>query len=109
MKPVSLTLVSRIAAALRAPAPDPLQDLLTKEELARAKAKSFAYTPNPGFEPNPLRPYRNLPCPCGSKRKIKRCHGATDYLTTELAAHAREYLRKLSAAGFIEARRSEIR
>ena len=27
--------------------------------------------------PSPSRPHRNTPCPCGSGRKFKRCHGRT--------------------------------
>ena len=57
-----------------------------------------------GFEWNPLRRHRNLPCPCGSKKKIKRCHGKVDALTHEDAEKARIYLRMLSAYGWIEGR-----
>lgn len=34
-----------------------------------------AYAPGPGFVLNPLRKFpRNLPCPCGSQKKFKKCH-----------------------------------
>lgn len=64
--------------------------------------------PNDGFTPNPLRAHRNIPCPCGSKKKAKRCHGVRDFVADVEAKAIRAYLRELSAAGFIEARASEI-
>lgn len=67
------------------------------------------YTPKPGFEWNPLRRYPNLPCPCASNKKAKRCHGAHGIIPAEDAVRVRAYLRELSAQGFIQARRSHIR
>jgi hypothetical protein len=60
------------------------------------------YTPNPGFEWNPLRAYRNVPCPCGSGKKAKRCHGKIDCVPQEMAEFAAEYLARLKEHGFIK-------
>jgi hypothetical protein len=67
-----------------------------------------AYSPAPGYVWNPLKRHRNFPCPCGSGKKIKRCHGRFDALPIEDAKEARRYLRELSAMGFIEGRKEEI-
>jgi hypothetical protein len=66
------------------------------------------YRLKPGFERNVLKRYRNLPCFCGSNEKIKICHGTLHALTTMQAKMARNYLRHLAAAGFIEPRPEEI-
>lgn len=66
------------------------------------------YTLAPGFDWNPLKRHRNLPCPCESGLKAKRCHGKFEVLPHEEVAKVKAYLRKLSALGFIEARPSEI-
>lgn len=63
---------------------------------------------NPGHDWNPLRAHRNLPCPCGSDKKVKRCHGLALTVPTDVAATLRKYLRALSAAGVITARPKEI-
>ena len=62
------------------------------------------YVPKSGFERNPLKRYRNLPCPCRSGRKIKKCHGMSETMTNKEAEMARAYLRELSMHGFIEGR-----
>lgn len=64
------------------------------------------YFLNPGFGWNPLKKHRNLPCPCGSGLKIKRCHGQSETLPLEDIAKCKEYLGKLEAYGFIRSRRS---
>jgi uncharacterized protein YchJ len=61
-----------------------------------------------GFVRNPLKRFRNLPCPCDSGQKVKRCHGLLDALNAEQAKIAREYLRAMSAAGVISVRPSQI-
>ncbi len=66
------------------------------------------YSPNPGFDWNPMRKFRNIPCFCGSKLKAKRCHGRLDALPHDVLPKVKAYLRMLSAAGFIEVRSSEI-
>jgi uncharacterized protein YecA (UPF0149 family) len=38
-------------------------------EVARERLRPLNKTPDPG---------RNDPCPCGSGKKFKRCHGAPD-------------------------------
>lgn len=63
------------------------------------------YSFDPGLERNPLRRYRNLPCPCQSGQKVKRCHGRLDALPKELIPAVKAWLRELSAYGFIEARK----
>lgn len=68
----------------------------------------IVYSPAKGFGFNPLRSFRNIPCPCGANKKAKRCHGRLEFLPEGEIVQVKEYLRKLSAAGFIEARPSEI-
>lgn len=68
----------------------------------------LVYSAKPGFGFNPLRAYRNLPCPCNSGRKVKRCHGMIDILPLEEIEKAKGYLRMLSEVGFIEARESHL-
>ena len=49
-----------------------------RDESARAYA-DFLRGPNPGAQPPPpppLKAGRNEPCPCGSGKKFKKCHGA---------------------------------
>jgi len=36
-----------------------------------------------GYGSNPLRKYRNIQCPCGSKKKAKRCCGTKDRVSPE--------------------------
>lgn len=67
------------------------------------------FSPKPGFQWNPLRRHRNLPCPCKSGRKIKRCHGMFEVLPDEDVAQAKDYLRELALHGFIRTRLSEIK
>lgn len=62
----------------------------------------IAYTPAAGHEANPLKRHRNVPCPCGSGKKAKRCHGRHDFIPEADAKNAKRYLRELSALGFIE-------
>lgn len=69
---------------------------------------STAYTPKPGFGPNPLRSFRNVACFCGSHRKAKRCHGRFDFLPDAHVAEVKEYLMRLSAHGVIEVRPGDI-
>lgn len=66
------------------------------------------YVIAPGFARNPLRRHRNIPCPCGSGKKAKRCHGAEEFVETKMADRIRQYLRELSAGGFITVRPGEI-
>jgi hypothetical protein len=67
-----------------------------------------AYSPAPGHDWNPLRRYRNIPCPCGSNRKAKHCHGRPETLPLGMIEKVKDYLRGLSAQGFIEVRKGEI-
>lgn len=69
---------------------------------------STAYTPKPGFDWNPLRAFRNVACPCGSKRKAKKCHGRLDLLPDAQVAEVKQYLQRLSAAGIIEVRMGDV-
>lgn len=59
------------------------------------------YTIKEGYERNPLRQYRNIPCPCGSRKKAKRCCGRFDALPVELVEALRKYLRSIRAMGFV--------
>ncbi len=52
---------------------------------------AYLYSPKKGQHFNPLTAgkYRNLPCPCGSYGKVKKCHGLfetlddADYITVK--------------------------
>lgn len=66
------------------------------------------YHPIQGHEWNPLKRHRNLPCPCGSGQKIKRCHGQAETLPIEDLALAKEYLKRLALHGFIKDRKNEV-
>lgn len=66
------------------------------------------YTPHPGDDWNPLRRHRNLPCPCGSGKKIKRCHGQAETLPLDDLPKVKEYLKRLAMHGFIKERQSEV-
>lgn len=66
------------------------------------------YVLAPGFARNPLRRHRNLPCPCGSGRKIKRCHGLIDVIPVQDAEKCKDYLRLLAQHGFIRIRPIEV-
>ncbi|MSV35550.1 MAG: hypothetical protein EXQ47_08135 [Bryobacterales bacterium] len=46
-----------------------------EKEDERAQGQDAA-TPSPGPEPPAAKPGRNDPCPCGSGKKYKKCHGA---------------------------------
>ena len=41
----------------------------------------MCYSLNPGNVWNPLTKYRNIPCPCGSGKKAKKCHGLLEWVT----------------------------
>lgn len=51
-----------------------------------------AYSPRPGHDWNPLRRHRNIPCPCGSGHKAKRCHGRAEILPEEDVRKIKAYL-----------------
>jgi uncharacterized protein YecA (UPF0149 family) len=97
-------------AAQQSAAADALAAAAARAELdkKRDQRRRKAYLPADGYAPNPLRAHRNLPCPCGSNRKAKKCHGRYDFLPIADVAQIKAYLRSLSATGFIEARPSEI-
>lgn len=65
------------------------------------------YMLRPGYDWNPLKRHRNLPCPCGSGKKLKRCHGEPSALPTEDVELAKTYLTKLAQYGFIKRREGE--
>jgi uncharacterized protein YecA (UPF0149 family) len=89
---------------------DFLDAMAAQEELQkkRDERRRKVYLPADGYAPNPLRAHRNLPCPCGSNRKAKKCHGRYDFLPVADVAQIKAYLRTLSATGFITVRPSEI-
>jgi len=51
------------------------------------------YAPEPGWELNPLSQHRNIKCPCGSRRKAKKCCGQMEVVTTKAARQLRKYLK----------------
>lgn len=63
--------------------------------------------PNEGRDWNPLKRHRNIPCPCGSGKKAKRCHGKAETLTIEDCEKVKSYLTKLASHGFIKRREGE--
>lgn len=42
---------------------------------------------------NPLHKFRNAPCPCGSTKKIKKCHGVNEYVTASERIELMEMVR----------------
>lgn len=66
------------------------------------------YSPDQNYSWNPLTRHRNLPCPCMSGQKIKRCHGKFDTIHVDDLPKVKDYLRKLAEHGFIKAREKEI-
>lgn len=52
------------------------------------------YSPREGYEWNPLKGYRNIPCPCGSGVKAKRCCGQFDTLPVKVAEKIRAHLKR---------------
>lgn len=68
----------------------------------------IVYTPDPGYDWNPLKRHRNLPCPCGSGQKVKRCHGMAEMLPLEDIKKVKAWLLELARAGFIKTRLAEI-
>jgi uncharacterized protein YecA (UPF0149 family) len=74
----------------------------------RPWTRSTGYKPMPGYSFNPLRSFRNIPCPCGSNRKAKRCHGAAEILPDSEVAVVKAYLMALSAEGMITVRAGDI-
>jgi hypothetical protein len=79
----------------------------TPEEAQKEAQRPKVYTLKAGFEWNPLKRHRNIPCVCGSKKKAKRCHGQLETVPTEAANKIRAYLRALALAGFIRGRKEE--
>lgn len=67
-----------------------------------------AYTPSPENDWNPLRAHRNIPCPCGSQMKAKRCCGRFDVLPKATVKAVKDHLRALSARGVIRGSKEEI-
>lgn len=65
-----------------------------------------SYWPKAGYEWNPLRKHRNIPCPCGSGRKAKKCHGQAEAIPEDEAQVVQDYLRQL---GELRASKSEAR
>lgn len=65
------------------------------------------YFLQPGFAWNPLKRHRNLPCPCGSGLKVKRCHGQSETMSLEDAEQTKRWLAHLARAGFIKERVEE--
>jgi len=51
------------------------------------------YHLQPGFEWNPLQKYRNIPCPCGSKKKAKKCCGMHETCSEDLAKKLKAFLK----------------
>lgn len=62
-----------------------------------------------GFIRNPLRRFPNLPCPCQSGKKAKRCCGMIPCLDEKTAEQVATYLRHLENMGFIERRTPKAR
>lgn len=60
------------------------------------------YLPKHGFDWNPLRKHRNIDCPCGSKKKAKKCHGLAEILPISDIKKINGYLKALSAAGMVK-------
>lgn len=50
------------------------------------------YNPKPDRAWNPLKNYRNIPCPCGSGLKAKRCHGVQETLLRSDVEKVNAYL-----------------
>jgi len=59
------------------------------------------YHPKPGYVWNPLKKYRNLPCPCGKGKKVKRCHGLFEAVPASEAKTLSDYLARLKEHGFV--------
>jgi hypothetical protein len=74
----------------------------------RPWTRSTVYRPMPGYDFNPLRSFRNVACPCGSRLKAKRCHGRAEILPDEDVRAIKGYLMALSAAGVITVRPGDI-
>ena len=68
----------------------------------------IGYTPKAGYERNPLKRHPNERCPCGSTKKVKKCHGRAVYVTAADAAESRKWLRAMGAVGRIEVKPGEI-
>lgn len=62
-----------------------------------------AYKPKEGIAFNPLKrgKYRNIPCPCGSGRKAKKCHGLEPFMKAEAAKEAQDILNIREKAGVL--------
>jgi hypothetical protein len=60
------------------------------------------YVIQPGHARNPLLKHRNVPCPCGSNQKAKRCCGRFPVVPENVAASVKAYLDHLETHGFIE-------
>lgn len=53
------------------------------------------YSPNPGYDWNPLRAHRNIPCPCESGKKAKHCHGRDNTIPASQVKTLRTYLKAI--------------
>lgn len=60
---------------------------------------NMGYAPKRGYVWNPLKQYRNLPCPCDSGRKTKVCCGLFEALPADTAAKVEILLRKIPKKG----------
>ncbi len=56
-----------------------------------AKEMSVAVL-EPGYEWNPLKKYRNWPCPCESGLKVKRCCGQFEAIPVDVADKIKAYI-----------------
>lgn len=54
------------------------------------------YQLKPGWAVNPLRKFRNMPCPCGSGVKSKRCHGRLDVLPSHVAIELARFVERVT-------------
>lgn len=63
----------------------------TSAALAKTKGPR-EYRLMPGYDWNPLKKHRNIPCPCGSGHKAKRCCGTFEALPMDVAEKVRAYL-----------------
>jgi hypothetical protein len=55
---------------------------------------AYLISPPKGMVSNPLTKgkAKNLPCPCGSGKKIKRCCGQFSYMKADLAATCKKFV-----------------
>jgi len=55
----------------------------------------LTYSPKAGYAYNPLIRYRNVPCPCKSGKKVKKCCGQYRYVKKEFASKINKWLKTM--------------